>query len=508
MVKRKGWPKPRIKINIIRALPLLVLFGLIWYFRPWSHEAFMMLYTNPVILQVIVAWFILHKLFFRAKKKPPVMVEGELVYGLAPAMKFLTSVTILAVLIFGALALTVLMPQLHLVDELEYNKVDKLPETKENIRLMPFEVAYRYSRDSLQLSQYRLGTENIALVDGSMAWMFPLVPDGTFIQFTLKNKGVVYVDATTQGRNSQLVQKDLQIGEGMHVTDNLWWNLYKKKYRVDLDDPYYLTYNGDVYTVVSAISYSFLNYFGLLYTVPRFEGVFLVNSTGNIDFLTPEQAKTNAVLFGNRIFPENLARYYAEVYKYHKGVVNRFVIHEDQIEIRDVPTFVKANMQPYLMDTEDGLKWFVSAEPQGESRGIFKIFLIDALTGDINLFELPIEETLTGPVKATDFVRRDNPLVDWTRFKIVEPLPFITDSVLYWKVVVIPTDAAGIAYQAFVNSKSNDVVSAHTDGDVAAFIQSGIVVEEPAVEEGKGDTIQEIKKKLKELEELVKSLEQ
>lgn len=506
MVKRKRLLMPRIRINTLGLLPLLILFGLIWYFRPWFHAIFMTFYTNPITIQAIVIWFVLHKLFLRTKKRQHVAIEGKSSYDLAPVTRLLTSVTILMILIFGSSAFAALMPQLHLVNELEYKKVDKMVETKENIRLMPFEVAYRYSRDSLQLSQYKLGTENIALVNDSMAWTFPLTPDGTIIKFTLKNKGMVYVDATTQGRNSQMVQKELQIGEGMYITDNLWWNLYKKKYRVDLDQPYYLVHNGDVYTAVSVISYSFRNYFGLLYTVPRFEGVFLIDSGGNIDFLTPDQARNNLVLLDNRIFPENLARYYADVYKYHKGVINRFVIHEDQIDIRDVPTFVKANKQPYLMATEDGLKWFISAEPHGASRGIFKIFLIDARTGNIELFELPIEETLTGPVKATDFVRRNDPLVDWTNFKIVEPLPFITDDILYWKVVVIPNDAAGIAYQAFVNSKTNDVVRADTNEDIAAFIQIGIVVEEQIVED-REDTIQEIKQRLGELGELVKRLE-
>ncbi len=509
MVKRKELLRPKIKINIIGLIPLLIILGLIWYFRPWFHSTFMFFYTNPIFIEVIVVWFVIHKLFLGSRKRSrQFLIEGmETPVDTAPMMKFFTSIFVLLLLLSGTALFTSLMPQLHLVNELEYNKINELPETKENIRLMPFEVAYRFSRDSLQLSQYKLGTENIALINGSMAWMFPLIPDGTVIQFTLKNKGMVYVDATTQERNSQLVEKSLQTGEGMQIFDNLWWNLYKKKYRVDLDFPYYVVYNDDVYAVVSVISYSFHNYFGLLYTVPRFEGVFLVDSNGDMDFLTPEQAKDNPVISGNRILPENLARYYTEVYKYHKGVINRFVIHEDQIEVRDVPTFARSNKQPYLMSTDEGLKWFISTEPSGESRGVFKIFLIDAITGRIELFELSIEETLTGPVRATDFVRRANPLVDWTRFKIVEPLPFITDSVLYWKVVVIPNDAAGIAYQAFVNSKTNDVVQADTDADVVAFVQSGIIVEEPVKEETREGTVKEIKEKLKELEGLVQKLE-
>lgn len=508
MIKRKKSPKFSFDMGFVpKIMTILLLVAFLWLFKPWFHELFMVLYINPIIVELVIIWFILHKIMLRNKKKKT-HIETELgtktIIDPRYVMKMVGSVFILVIFLIGGFMFASIMPQVHVVKELKYNSIDTLPETKENIRLMPLEVAYRYSRDSLQLSQYKLGTVNIALINGSMAWTFPLIPDGAIIQFTLKNKGMIFVDATTQERNSQMVQKDLNIGEGMQVFDNLWWNLYKTKYLVNVDDPYYVPYNDDVYTVVSAVSYSFHNYLGLFYTVPEFGGVFLVGSDGNVFFLTPEQARYHSVLKDNRIFPEDLTRFYIESYKYNRGVINRFIIHEDQIAIRDVVSY---NRQPYLMDTDEGLKWFISTEPQGESHGVFKIFLTDAITGKIEMFELSIEEPLTGPLKATDFVRRANPLVDWTRFKIVEPLPFIANNILYWKVVVIPNDAAGIAYQAFVNSKTNEVVQAESDEEIQMFIQSGVPEKEIPKVEGKEDTIKEIKEKLKEIEELIKKLE-
>jgi hypothetical protein len=301
-----------------------------------------------------------------------------------------------------------------------------------------------------------------------------------------------------------MVWRDLQIGEGMQITDNLFWNIYKKKYWIDIDDPYYVTYGDDIYTVVSVISYSFHNWFGLLYTVPHFEGVFLINSNGEIEFLTPEEAARSEVLSGNRIFPEKLARFYVESYALKKGVINYFFIHEDQIDIQDVS---RRNKQPFLMDTEDGLKWFISTEPYGESHGIFKIFLVDAITGRIDMYELPENETLTGPIKACDFVRRSNPIVDWTRFTMVEPLPFITNGTLWWKIAVIPVDAAGIAYQAFVNSKTNEVVELKDEAEIREFVNLGRIRKEEEIIGDKAEIVRKIKEKLAEIEELLKKLE-
>jgi len=345
-------------------------------------------------------------------------------------------------------------------------------------------------------------------INGSLSWTFPLVPDGELLQFMIKNKGIVVVDATVQEKNAKVVEKDLKIGETMQIFDNLFWNLYKEKYFVDFEDPYYITRNNDVYTIVPIISYEYKFYYGLIYTLPKFDGVFVVSSDGTIKFLNSSQAQESDLLKNNRIFPEELARLYIESYAFKDGLINYFFIHKDQVDIQDLDS----NRQPFLLDTENGLKWFISTEPYGESHGIFKIFLIDARTGDIERLELPSENTLTGPVKAADFVRKSNPIVDWTRFRIVEPLPFSKDGKLYWKVVVVPYDSAGIAYQAFIDAKTNEVVELKTNEEILEFIK-GIHIpkeekEEEEKEEEKEDYIAQLKQKIKEIEELINKLEE
>lgn len=492
--------KSRVLESFLKKITVVIVFGLfVYYFRPWFHGVFMFFYRAPVLIELLVILFIIHLLVLK-RKEPKIDISGR-------GMFFFGSITFTVLILFLIFSsfFSVLMPQLYLVNKLNYQSINKLPETKENIRLMPYEVSYRYSKDSLQLSQYKLGTGNIANINGHLSWMFPLIPDGFLLQFLLKNKGVVFVDATTQKKNTNIVWKNLNVGEGMEVFDNLYWNTYKEKYWIDLDDPFYVPYKGELYTVIPAISYSYHQWFGLLYAVPEFGGVVLVDSQGNREFLTPEEAANTPFLKGNRIFPEKLARYYTEAYVYHKGLINKWFIHDDQIDIQDISF---QNRQPFIMDTSDGLKWFISTEPYGESHGIFKIFLIDAVDGSIEKYELPLKETLTGPIKASDFVRRENPRVDWSKFKMVEPLPFITNGTLYWKLAVIPDDAAGIAYQAFVNSKTNDVLKFDTDQEVQNFINTGSRTEpRENTTKTRNETIEEIKQKMKEIENLLEEIE-
>ena len=496
-----------------KILLIVIALVLLFIFRPWFHEPFMFVYTNPIIIEVVIVWLLLNK-FVLSKRSPEfvIMAEGE---ERTVNSSWLLSVPVLVILLMAGLAFSTLIPPVHVVNELEYTKITDLPETTENLRLMPYEVAYRYAKDSLQLSQYKLGTQNIAADNGKLTWMFPLIPDGFLLQFLLENKGVVFVDATTQKKSTEIVWKDLKVGEGMQIFNNLWWHIYSNRYAVDYDDPFYIAYNDEIYTAVPSTSYSFHVFWGLFYTVPRFDGITLIDSLGNAQFLTPEEALDSPILENNRIFPEDLSRYYIEAYVYHKGLINAFFIHEDQIDIQDVGV----NWQPFLMDTSDGLKWFISTEPFGESHGVFKIFLVDAQSGEIEMYELPADETLTGPIKAMDFVRRSNPVVDWGQFKLVEPLPFIENDELYWKVVVVPRDAAGIAYQAFVNSETNEVIELTTNEEIEQFVRSGIATPiepeqptpakpgeptGPAAPSGTNDEIvEEIEKKLVEIEDLL-----
>lgn len=494
-----------------KAVPI-VLFALglllLWFLRTWFHPLLLFFYATPVILQALVLTLIIH---FAILRNIPALQSSTMVQVTESQQTDYRPIEVVIPLVF----LLLLIPGLFLAhfargvtlaEQTNYVTIDGLPESLHNLRVMPYEVAARYAKDSLQLSQYKLGTENLALVGDNLSWVFPLTPDGTLITFLRQNKGVVIVDATDQEKNSRQVWRDFSIGEGMQVTDNLFWNLLRKRYVVKLDRPYYLPQDDEIYTVVGAVGFKWGFRMGVFYTWPYFHGVFLVDTKGNVELLSPEEAASHPVLRGNRIFPENLARIQVNAHQYQLGVINKLFIHEDQIQIQDVKNASsKVNLQPYLMDTSEGLKWFISTEPHGASHGIFKIFLVDATTGKVEMYELPQQETLTGPVRSGDYVRRSNPVVDWSRFNAVEPLPFVRDGKLYWKLTIIPEDAAGIAYQAFVNAETNEVVELQTMPEIKAFLQGQEVLSVQRNEEI--DVVSLIREKIREIEDLLRALE-
>lgn len=499
-------------MRFLKLFFLLLFLFLFWYFRTWFQGLLMFFYIRPVILQVLIITILIHYLFLKRipflAKKHSMIVDGNKRETVEYTPAFFLSSTFFIILLIPALLFAGWFRGDYLASNLDYYDRAELPESSQELRLMPYEVAQRYAKDSLQLSQYQLGTENIAMIEDNLNWAFPLVPDGLVIKFLRQNKGVVYINANKQERNSSQVWRDFKIGEGMQIRDNLFWNIYRERYFIETDDTYYLTNGEEIYTVLGAIEYSFKFRKGLLYTVPEFSGVFVVNTSGKIEFFEPEEAEKHPMLKDNRIFPEKLAREYVAAYEFHKGITNKLFIHEDQIEIQDVKSpSSKTNKQPYIIATEEGLKWFISAEPYGDSHGVFKIFVVDAQTGKIEIYHLPEDQTLTGPVRAVDYVRRSNPIVDWNRFDSVEPIPFIREGRLYWKLAVIPSDAAGIAYQAFVDSDSNEVFELYEDEDVYKFIQGEEDIEELIDSEGsQEDIMSQIRRKLNEIDELLEQI--
>ena len=206
---------------INRIIFAIAILAALWFFRPWFHGFVMGFYKSPLLFEIIIVWLILHFAVFRKKGTSFNLGTPE-----GPKLiKFnIASILVIVLLIFISPIFSQIAPQMHVVNNFEFNKISTLPETNDNIRLMPFEVAHRYSKDSLQLSQFRLGTENIANNNGKLSWVFPLVPDGGILSLIKKNKGIVMVDATSQEKSTKMKWKDFSIGEGMKIFDNLWWN--------------------------------------------------------------------------------------------------------------------------------------------------------------------------------------------------------------------------------------------------------------------------------------------
>jgi len=468
----KGMSKKR---GLIITLTTLVIFGVgLWTTRPMWHWFFMTMYRNPGILESVIAAFITGGIVFAISKKHGSWdcLENA---GVAFGIMFVIATLIIA-------PFQLMYSQCKLARDLEVSEISKLPDIDPlAVRIMPMAVSKRYAEDALQYPRYRLGTGDITFINKRPCWVYPLVPDGKINFFILKDKGAVYVDMSTSEKNSIIVEQEMKIGVGMGITDWYKWQLYKRKYWVDYEDPYFIpTSEKELYIAVPIISYQYHFRFPTFYTVPRWEGIALINSKGQVEFLTPEQALRCPVLKGQKLFPERLARYYIGSFRYINGIINKVFYHKDQLEIAEYyqseeqQNRKRQNKQPFLVKTKDGIKWFIACEPYGKAHGIFRIYLVDGRTGEIQFYQRPKTEALIGPVKACDYLRRANPIIDWNRMIPVEPIPVtIQGGRLYWEVRVVPKDASGVAYTAMVDAQSANVVELKKDKSIRQFISGG-----------------------------------
>lgn len=117
----------------------------------------------------------------------------------------------------------------------------------------------------------------------------------------------------------------------------------------------------------------------------------------------------------------------------------------------------------------------MAAEPQGQVFGIFKMLYIDARTGALNLYELPVKSSLIGPNRAVGYVHAAFPSYNWKEkdkgnITTLEPRPLIKNGVLYWMITVTTDTYAGVSQTVLVDSRSGDVRSFKSLSGIQDFI--------------------------------------
>ncbi|GAI07971.1 unnamed protein product, partial [marine sediment metagenome] len=92
-----------------------------------------------------------------------------------------------------------------------------------------------------------------------------------------------------------IIEKDLSVGLGMQIQDEIYWRIYSEKYWIDCEDPYIVPHENELYIVVPYKTYEYHFAFPTFYTVPKWGGVVLVNSDGELTWLTPEVTISNVL---------------------------------------------------------------------------------------------------------------------------------------------------------------------------------------------------------------------
>lgn len=343
----------------------------------------------------------------------------------------------------------------YLYDSLQqsYAKIESLPETTQ-IRYLPMDVAQRLGANQFQDSRYHLGNIEPIIYEDDFTFIFPKVPTGFWNELLGNAKGFAVI--RSNGKLEHLPDQEMRYGEGMIFSDDISWKLREAKYFADIPEIYYLLdeQKNEVLAVAPYISYTYR--FPVM--VPKWGGVLVVHGNGLIEDFTPEKAQSLPYVQGQRIFPEELALMYVDSWTYKNGLWNAWFQHNDQIEI---PTILhSSNQMPYLIPTERGPKWFVATEPFGPAQGIFKIFLIDAHTGLLEVLDFGRESNLIGPNRAWEYAKAAFPEYKWgDSMTLLEPRPVMNEGKLYWMLSIVPVEGGMVTRTVLVDTETTDQTS-------------------------------------------------
>jgi hypothetical protein len=465
---RRYWP-----VLIVALLVLLAL----WWVRPIFHGLVMFFYTSPIVwfppIAVLAIGFGIRR-FRRPKLSRRDLElltgrEGDESNGSGLRQR-LPSVGAGAGLIAGLAFFSFVLGAAFkgpltnraIYTNTEFASIDGLPEGGV-VRLMPQEVAVQIASSGFNSPTEQLTDFRSVVTPTGLAWTAFRTPDGAFRIFSKKSQGLVTLNAESTERRVKQSDAEFEVAPGQLLTDNLRWRLLKRHYLIDLANPVSaLDSEGQPIIIVPYISYK-----GWLIRRPVLGGVFVVHPDGEIEDLSPEEArKRPEITSSGRLFPDTLARRIQDAYAYKRGIWNRFILHEEQTQISDT----ESNQQPYLIDFgERGVKWVTVAEPYGQAFAANAIFLTDTVTGKTEIWRVPKEASLSGNRRAVQTVRSVSiPGVVFAgegargtggRFKVVEPRPVFVRGRLQYLVSVIPENGNSVSKSVIVDAARNKVVA-------------------------------------------------
>jgi hypothetical protein len=409
---------------------------------------------------------------------------------------FVTALAVLAVLSVLVSIPAGMLEQRTLAQETmdEATEVEEFPQANpENPRVVPRQVADITTRGSVSYRQHRLGTSDIARMEnGSLAWSYAIQPDGFRNTLIEHQRGVLVTDMTRMDdRQIDVYEEDFTYGEGMLLHRSADWNLkttdYFTKYE---DDAVEFSHDGRPYMYYAKTGHEW-HLTPFPHTTPTWDGGALVHPDGQIEHLTPEEARSDPILDGQRLYPMTLTRDEMGSLGYRQGIINQLPVvgaHEGQVETARLPSGTD-NAQPFVIDLEGEQMSYVTAmEPYGQdTRGLDEVWFANAETGEYTFFGTD-ESTLTGPERAMGIARSADSRTNWGQnFVVTEPVPVTIDGDLWWHIKVSPTDFTDVTRNVFVNADTGRTVEIRDDAAVRSFVRGEVSSEDLEAVDGDED---------------------
>lgn len=453
---------------------LFVLIAIpVWWSPVYQGIMYASFFVYPILIQSLVMLVLVVAIGFVVYHKKDETIGGAIMFL---GVIFVVVFFIAGIFFSGAFA------KIDMADRVqsESEEINNIPDTSvENVRIMPQAVARNLARNSLQTPKYRLSNGDISFINGTPQWSWSLVPDSIVNHYIEKQIGGVYVNQSDIKQN--IVTKDearFKYGNGMGLRDNIYWQLIREDYWASYQDSFVFPEGGEQHIAVPYVKHDVRFKFPFFYSVPKFGGVKLVEQDGTIQNLSPSEVSKNEELSGQNYYPYDLARFKVESMYYRTGsIINAHFIHDNQIVVPTVPG--QGNNQPFTVPTEEGIKYFVAAEPYGStSNGVKEMWIIDGKNGETKYIKY--DDNMRGARKAIESVMGEPEISRLTDAQGVEPLPVVVDNDLYWMIRVVPSTSARVSKVAFLNAKNGDIKIVSTNQEIRSFLSGNTeVIQQP-----------------------------
>ncbi len=356
--------------------------------------------------------------------------------------------------------------QSAIAGHVEYEPLDIRTLEGGEVRVKPYEVARRQLFNSFNSPTERVTHMHVVDVDGQLTWSAFRDPSGFVRTISKSTTGIITSDAESSSPrvtvHAASQDGEFKYGPGMRFRDNVLWRLQRDHcYTCDVTEMTAVPTAGGPVIVAPYMRYKG----GLLVRRPVFGGVFVVHTDGRVEDLSPQEAARNRLVReSGRMFPFDLARRYADAYKYHLGIWNRLFTHTDGYEVADVGE----NAQPYLQKFAgmEHAQWVTTMTPRGRRSATGGVMLTDAVTGDTRLWKTQEDLSLIGNEKALDIVRGERLGVNFAgAFMAVEPRQVFPGGRLHFLISVVPQEANRSTLNVIVDAESQSVVKVFPAND-------------------------------------------
>lgn len=340
----------------------------------------------------------------------------------------------------------------------DFERVGQMvPTDPKFVRYTGMQIAFKDINQAIKAATEEVTMENTVpfVSKTGFGYVAPITPDGFISTFSQKNPGfVVFNDRlpdNPQASKAHRVIQPFEIGQDMQVLDNLERQLIYSDFFASYDHPHYVVLDPNkpehFTAVVSKIKYKWFMF-------PYWGGVVLVHDNGKMEDLSAQEAMKDPRLVGQWIFPQKLAKDYVKLenYKVGWGIFSEMVRVPGRLEIPKLPG---ESQFPMLTHGADSVNYHVIAtKAAGSGGGLYRMYYVNATTGQGMYYEYGENETVYGPEAALTRVTNEQSF-NWFRedgdsksgnMIPVEPVYIVlSDNKLYWKISVTNRKYEGVA---------------------------------------------------------------